>query len=413
MAKHKFSETWIDQVPHSSKRTLYIDSSKETQFNNCSLVLVVGARTKTAYLRHRTMADGRTTQVLEKLGDAKALPFCDIKEIYNAKVVDIAQGNSPLLVEKKIRKMTLGEVIDFYVTNKKRSDAEAMMRLKDQPYGSTKVGLLRCADLNLFKVKKILREDVEDGKLYQANMKREFIVRVWNYAKSNHEQFHDVFGEKLNPGSFSMKDWCGFEKKASTVHLPKEDYSEFFKAVDSLHREDFIDLMYMFLYTGQHPYSEVCQMRWDQLKEVEGQWWWIMEEGFHKTKGYHSIPLHPMVMDIINKYKDLDPVHVFANVHSRIHPIHNKDTFKNILKRLKRTHNITWDIRCLRASFLTTISQLDLSYRGNVGILANHGKSDTTQKHYIRGEITYYEYKVNMINDYMDFIQDKLNEVSR
>jgi len=64
MAKHKFSEIWIDQVRHSSKRALYIDSSKETQFNNCSLVLVVGARTKKAYLRHRTMAEGKQTQVL-------------------------------------------------------------------------------------------------------------------------------------------------------------------------------------------------------------------------------------------------------------------------------------------------------------------------------------------------------------
>ena len=64
MATAKFSETWINQVPHSSKRTLYIDSSKDTQFNNCNLVLMVGSRSKTAYLRHRVMSNGTSKQVL-------------------------------------------------------------------------------------------------------------------------------------------------------------------------------------------------------------------------------------------------------------------------------------------------------------------------------------------------------------
>ena len=410
MTTHKFSETWIDQVPYSSKRTLYIDSSKDTQFNNCNLALMVGARSKTAYIRHRVMNNGTNKQVLNKIGDAKVLSLRDIKTIYTYKVVAIIRNDSPILMDREVRGITLGGLIDFYVSKKSTSDSSEMMRLKDQPFGRSTVGRLKCSDLDIFAVKDILQVDVDRGSLYSANMKREFIRRVWNYAVSNNREISKLLSNKLNPASFSMKDWVGFKKKASTVHLPKEDYPKFFKAIDSLHRSDYTDLMYMYLYTGQHPYSEVCQMRWDQLKEVEGQWWWIMEEGFHKTASTHAFPLHPMVMDIINKYKGLDEVHVFKNIHSRIHPIHNKDTFKNILRRLKKSHNITWDIRCLRASFITTIGELDLSYRA--GILANQSVQNITEKHYMRGEITYYQFKVDMINAYMDLIQDKLNEIS-
>ena len=410
MATAKFSETWINQVPHSSKRTLYIDSSKDTQFNNCNLVLMVGSRSKTAYLRHRVMSNGTSKQVLNKIGDAKALSLRDIKTIYTDRVVDIIRNDSPILMKKEVRGITLGGLIDFYVSKKATSDSTEMMRLKDQPFGRSTVGRLKCADLDIFAVKDILQADVNRDCLYSANMKREFIRRVWNYAVSNDREISKLLSNKINPASFSMKDWVGFKKKASRVHLPKEDYPKFFEAVNSLHRQDYKDLMYMFLYTGQHPYSEVCQMRWDQLKEVEGQWWWIMEEGFHKTSSTHAFPLHPMAMEIINKYKGFDDVYVFKNIYSKIHPIHNKDTFKNILRRLKNTHNITWDIRCLRASFITTIGELDISYRS--GILANQSGQNITEKHYMRGVITYYQFKVDMINAYMDLIQDKLNEIS-
>tara|TARA_R100000654_G_scaffold22488_1_gene44783 strand:- start:299 stop:1561 length:1263 start_codon:yes stop_codon:yes gene_type:complete len=416
MALQKFTSTWINKVPYSSNRTLYIDSSPDTKFHECDLVLIVGKQSKTAYLRHRPTVNGIRKSTLHKIGDANVIPLYDLKQEYEKQVIQIKTKESPILVEKKFRDVTLGHLIDFYLQNKSSSDADGLVRLKSSTYTDENnrvlvVGDVKCKDLDVFGVKDILQDDVDKGSLYVANQKKEFIRRVWNYALGNHKSYNKVLKLVSNPATFSMKDWVGFTKKASTIRLDKEDYPQFFEAVNSLHRSDFKDLLYMFLFTGQHPYSEVCMMRWDQIKEIDGQYWWLMEEGFHKTQYAHSFPLHPMVMDIINKYKGSDETYVFKNIHSKVYNLHNKHTFKNILRGLRKTHNITWDIRCLRASFVTTISEIDLSFRS--GILTNHKGQNITEKNYIRGDITYYDFKVNMINAYMDLIQDKLNETSR
>ena len=77
------------------------------------------------------------------------------------------------------------------------------------------------------------------------------------------------------------------------------------------------------------------------------------------------------------------------------------------MRRLKKTHNIDWDMRCLRASFVTAITNLDHTYRA--GILCNQAGQNITEKNYVRGNITYFDFKIEMINAYMELIQDKLN----
>ena len=54
MSTQKFNHTWIERLPYSSKRKLYIDSTSNTKFTNCDFVLMVGARSKTAYLKIQT-----------------------------------------------------------------------------------------------------------------------------------------------------------------------------------------------------------------------------------------------------------------------------------------------------------------------------------------------------------------------
>ena len=84
---------------------------------------------------------------------------------------------------------------------------------------------------------------------------------------------------------------------------------------DSIEREEHTDkknLIKLFFYLGQHPFTEVSMMRWEQLSEDNGQWWWNMEEGFHKVKDLkHTVYLHPVVMNIINRQKGKDDTHVF------------------------------------------------------------------------------------------------------
>lgn len=408
MSTHKFNHTWIERLPYSSKRKVYIDSSNNTKFTNCDFILIVGARSKTAYLRYRPIINGKRKQVLNKIGDANVIPIADLRDTYIEQAIDILRKESPILSAKETREVTFGHLIDFYLSENNPSDKDNMLRFKNQIVeGKTKVADLVCLEQDVFTIKNILKQDVEKGSLHTANAKREFLQRVWNYSLEENREYNKVLKTVSNPASFSMEKWVGFTKKPSDKHIPVKEYPQFFEAVNSLHRSDFKDLFYMFLYTGQHPYSEVAKMRWNQIKKVDDQYWWIMEEGFHKVQTSHSFPLHPMVMDIINKYKGNDDVYVFKNIVDKS-DLHDKHTFKNAIRRLKRTHNIKWDVRCLRASFLTAIGEIDTSFRA--GILTNHAGQNITEKVYHRGDITYYDFKVDMINAYMELIQDKLNE---
>ena len=417
MSTHKFNHTWIERLPYSTKRQLYIDSTSNTKFTNCDFVLMVGARSKTAYLRYRPVENGKRKQILKKIGDANVIPLVDLRDAYTKQALAIITNDSPILTEKEIRNVTLGHLIDFYIEDKKDknknvTDTAGMVRLKNQPYQGSTVGNLLCSEQDVFTIKDLIQSDIDNESFYVANMKREYIQRVWNYALKNNRKYNKVLKALTNPASFSMEDWIGWKKEPSVVTLDKEDYKEFFETVGSIGRADFTDLLYMFLFTGQHPYSEVAKMRWDQIKKINGQYWWFMEKGFHKTAKPHQFPLHKMAMKIINKYKDNDDVYVFKNLQDKS-DLHDKNTFKNVLRRLRKSHNITWDIRCLRASFVTTITNLDSEFRA--GILCNQAGQNITEKNYVRPDkngIIYTDFKVDMINNYMNLIQDILSEVS-
>ena len=415
MSGIKLTAQKIEKLPYSSKRTLYIDKHPTTKYQSCDFILVVGARTKTAFLRHRPKVNGVRKQQMIKLGDATVISLSELRDMYLEEVIKIRRGESEYLVAKDQREITLGNLVDIYITGKEQGkgkdvskyDKEQMKRLMNQKLDRVLVGDLKCVDLDSDVIKKILQEDVDKDSMYVASQKREYIQRVWNYSIKNSKA--KVLENIKNPASFSMVDWIDWKKEPSEKFIEAKDFPEFFKVVDSIGRSDFRDIIKMSLFTGQHPYAEIAKMRWDQIQEVEGQTWWIMEKGFHKIDKPHQFPLHKMMLDIINKYKGNDDVYVFKNIYDK-DDFYHKDNVGNVLGRLRKTHNIKWDLRCLRSSFLTAITNLDHTFRA--GILCNQAGQNITEAVYIRGAITYFDFKVQMINAYMDLIQDKLNENS-
>ena len=413
MSGIKLTAQKIEKLPYSSKRTLYIDKHPTTKYQSCDFILVVGARTKTAFLRHRPKVNGVRKQQMIKLGDATVISLSELRDMYLEEVIKIRRGESEYLVAKDQREITLGNLVDIYITGKEQGkgkdvskyDKEQMKRLMNQKLNRVLVGDLKCVDLDSDIIKKILQEDVDKDSMYVASQKREYIQRVWNYSIKNSKA--KVLENIKNPASFSMVDWIDWKKEPSEKFIEAKDFPEFFEVVDSIGRSDFRDIIKMSLFTGQHPYAEIAKMRWDQIQEVEGQTWWIMEKGFHKIDKPHQFPLHKMMLDIINKYKGNDDVYVFKNIYDK-DDFYHKDNVGNVLGRLRKTHNIKWDLRCLRSSFLTAITNLDHTFRA--GILCNQAGQNITEAVYIRGAITYFDFKVQMINAYMDLIQDKLNE---
>ena len=130
MSTHKFNHTWIERLPYSSKRKLYIDSTSNTKFTNCDFVLMVGARSKTAYLRYRPVVNGKRKQILKKIGDANVIQLADLRESYIDMALDIRTKESPLLSAKETREVTLGHLIDFYLSENNPSDINNLLRFK-------------------------------------------------------------------------------------------------------------------------------------------------------------------------------------------------------------------------------------------------------------------------------------------
>ena len=411
MAQIQFTPTWISKVPFTNKRKHYTDSHPRSKFGNCDLVLVVGGRTKTGYLRFRKYINGKRKDQLIKLADmtSNAISLSELRDIYETKVIEIKRNESPVLVAKSFQTFTLGDAIDFYLERKNPSDIGQLLNIKEDLVGAHKAGDLILMDLSTSQVKDLIEPLVQKGSLYSANMKREFIQRVWNYCLREHDEIKKLIARFANPATFDMKLYCQFEKKASTKSLGLEDYAEFFDIVNTCKREDIRDLFYMFLYLGQHPFSEIARMRWDQLEEIDGQWWWFMEEGFHKTSKRHTIPLHPMVMDIINKYKEFDETYVFPNP-LKGKEFYNAHDFKYYMKEFRRKYQIEWDVRCLRAAFITTIEESNMNFRA--GILCNQAAQNITEKNYLgRGKIPFKDFKIEMINAYMEIIKGVKNGV--
>jgi len=411
MAQLRFNPAWLKKLPFSTNRIHYTDSHPRSKYPNFDLLIITGARSKSAYLRHIHKKNGKQVRKLIKLADmtSGAVSISELRDIYQDKVIEFQRNDSGILLSRDLQNFTLRDAINFYLEDKNPQDKENLIKLKDEPFKKQTVGDFILKELEDLDVQEIIKPLVDKGSLYSANMKREFIQRVWNHTVKKHKVVRKILRGYPNPATFDMKDEYGFVKQASTKYLGLEDIPEFFNIVETSHRSDLKDFFYLALYLGQHPFGEIAKMRWDQLQEIDGQTWWIMETGFHKVKKSHQVPLHATVMEIINKYKGSDDVYVFPNTFNNKKELYDQHDFKYIMKQFRAKHEIKWDMRCLRSTFITVIANADSSFKPQY--LANQYESNVTNSNYLhRGLISYHDLKIDMINRYMEIIQDTSNE---
>jgi len=136
-----------------------------------------------------------------------------------------------------------------------------------------------------------------------------------------------------------------------------------------------------------------------------------MEEGFHKTDFKHSVPLHPSVMKIIDAQKGKDDHHIFVSST-------RKDNKGNLLpylrsgfsKQLKTIKHLLDDetitYQCFRATVTTKLRELGKGHEPSY--LMNQQLQGISNRVYTRSDFV--DFKVSMVNDWMQFIQDRLND---
>ena len=118
MSGLKLTASNIQRLPFSSKRTVYIDKEPSTKWRDCDFILIVGARTKTAYLRYRPMVDGKRKTQYIKLGSAIENTLGQLRKSYEKEVMKIKSENSVFLVGI-LEKRSLVNCLLFILKTKK------------------------------------------------------------------------------------------------------------------------------------------------------------------------------------------------------------------------------------------------------------------------------------------------------
>jgi len=385
----------------------FFDTNPKGSIPNCKLMLQVGAKSKTYYLVFRKNVNGRANKKLVKLGQHPTMTVTLARESFLENAMVIVSDQDKFLTKKKNDGITVADLIEFYDANKGIKESESFM------FNTVKKGLgsVQIKNLDRYTVQDFYKPQIKTGNLYSANSRREVIQRVWNYGLANDRRCA-FLEDRRNPASFKID---GFKKIPSDRKIERFQIKPLMEAIESETHKDKRDLLKLFFYLGQHPYSEICEMRWDQIKEDKeypGTFWWNMEEGFHKVKdSKHSVYLHPEVLEIINSKKGLSETHVFVSADKKdskgnLLP-YGKSSFTKQMKRIKNAiddQNI--DIRCFRATVTTHLREMNKGYEPSY--LLGQALTGISQRVYTRSEFK--PHKIDMTDAWMDFIKVQIND---
>ena len=385
------------------KQDTYFDSHRKSKIPNFKLSIVVGSQSKTYYLVFRKNVNGKSAKRLVKLGQHPMITVSEVREKFLLEAMKIVTDQDKFLTMRKNDGVTVTDMINFYDDRKGIKDYESFLfnEVKNN------LGNVQAKNLTRYVVEDFYEPQMRNGNLHSANHRREVVQRIWNYniAKNSKCEFLE---ERKNPASWKID---GFTKNASTRLIEKYQIRPLMDSIEREQHEDKKDLLKLFFYLGQHPYTEICLMRWNQIQddpEYPNTKWWVMEQGFHKVKKLkHSVYLHPEVLKIIEKQKGKDDTYVFVsrdNVDRQGNrKPYGKTGFVKQMKRIKdqlNTQDI--DIRCFRASLTTHLREMNKAYEPSYLLgQALPGISNTV---YTRSEFK--PHKIDMTNAWMDFINE-------
>jgi len=404
-----FTPSTIHKLPFSDQPTLYFDENKSFMVANTKLCLKVGKRTKSFTLFYRKNVNGKIKKITKVLGSYPEMSLGQARDKYKDEVQVILSNTDSFIKKTTTPDITFNECADFYIKDRAPSKNEIGIINN----AKNELGHLPMKDITKSVVRNYYQPQRLEAKYNSANYKREIVQRIWNYNLEENEDACTSFENLRNPAHHKIRLYKakGFWKaRPSEAKVQDEQIKPLFKAIDNLQNTDKKNLIKLFFYLGQHPFTEICEMRWDQISKVDDQYWWNMEEGFHKTAFTHTVPLHPKVMEIIDAQKSKDEKYVFVS-------LNRKDNMGNLLPYVRsgfqkqskaiKDHlddqSITF--QCFRATLTTKLRELGKAHEPSY--LMNQQLQGISNRVYTRSDFT--DFKVAMVNDWMEFIEDKLN----
>jgi integrase len=405
-----FTPNSIHALPFSDRPVMYFDINKSFMVANSKLALAVGKRTKTFKLIYRKSVNGKPTKIEKQLGAYPEMSLGQARDKFADEVRIILASTDAFIKKSTEAPITFNECADFYIEDRAPSKNEIGIINN----AKKELGNMPMKDITKSVVRNYYQPQRLEGKYNSANYKREIVQRIWNYNLEENEDACTSFENLRNPAHHKIRLYKakGFWKpRPSEAKVKDEQIKPMFEAIDNLQNTDKKNLIKLFFYLGQHPFTEICEMRWDQISKVDNQYWWNMEEGFHKTEFAHSVPLHPTVMKIINAQKGKDAKYVFVSSTRKDNKgnllPYLRSGFQKQIKAIKEhleDQSITF--QCFRATVTTKLRELGKGHEPSY--LMNQQLQGISNRVYTRSDFT--DFKVAMVNDWMEFIEDKLNE---
>lgn len=407
----EFKASTVDRLPYSDKQTEYFDNL--IKMPNSRLCLRVGKVSKTWVLHYRKAHNGKVNKITKTLGNSNAITLAQARNKFLQEVATIVGNTDEFIRKENSKDITFNECADVYLNERKPSKNEiTIINVVKKEIGHFPMKAI---------TKKVVRGVYESNRQSEqyrmANYKRDIISRIWNFNLEVNEDECASFENLVNPAKQKIrlvnprKGVIFWSKESSDAKVKDEQIKPLFDAIATLGHKEKADLIKLFFYLGQHPFTEICYMRWDQLVKEDGYWWWKMEKGFHKESLEHTVPLHPTVMKIINKQKGKDKKFVFVSLNRKdasgnLKPYARSGFGKQILAIRELLGDETITYQCFRATVTTKLRELAKGHEPSY--LFGQQLAGISNAVYTRSEFK--DLKIAMVNDWMNFIEGKLNE---
>jgi len=375
----KFTAQSIDSLPYvQSGQKEYYDSSVRADYSQ--FTLVIGKTRKTFFGKFRLK--GKTWR--KKFGVYPHISLKDAKNLFLKEVSGFNLNQNSYLKQKYSlsEAPTFNECAEKYFIARKESKSLKWMVDYYNSDIKEEIGELKINLLTKQKVKKIVDKKFITAPTSSDNIKK-IISAIWNFAKEI--ELIESLEHQTNPASYKRD-----KSELSQIRQPRKRFLNYDEIKLMWHAWSKLDqqneaIMKLCLMLGQHPISEICNMRWDQIvRDDNDDYWWEMEPGFHKVGKRHYVYLHPEAISLINNQKGNDNFYVFpVKRYSSFESQPRKDIRKAHIKSLKEAGIDDFQIRDLRPTMITHLEDNGF----NAGKLVGHSDGSITDKHYIRGKL--------------------------
>lgn len=219
-----------------------------------------------------------------------------------------------------------------------------------------------------------------------------------NTIASNFKSIYATLNKALKLGLIEKNPIKGYKISTENVEKQSLTLEEIQKIIDlevQPKHKGIIKARDMFLfsfYTAGMRFTDICKLQWSNI--IGNDVVYTMNKSVGRSGSRRVIPLNPKSIEILEKYKDKDPVYVFPPLYG----FNNKSTFEDIEYRIYiRNNSLNRSLKSLAAHckidkpismHMSKHSFADYAVKNDVGLLIiskllGHTKLSTTE-HYLK-----------------------------